>query len=46
MILTSGAWFALEREFRAQGNDAEADRALSILRKLEDQKNAVKGKKN
>lgn len=40
------AWLALGRDLKRQGNDVEADRALAIFKKLEDQQNAAKGRKN
>jgi predicted Zn-dependent protease len=40
------AWLALGRDLKLQGNEAEADRALAIFKRLEDQDNAAKGRKN
>lgn len=40
------AWFALGRDLKLAGNQAEADRALAIFKKLEDLDNAAKGGKN
>lgn len=40
------AWLALGRDLKRQGNDAEADRALAIFKKLEEQANAATGRKN
>ncbi|HXA07303.1 MAG TPA: tetratricopeptide repeat protein [Bryobacteraceae bacterium] len=40
------AWLALGRELKRQGNDAEAEQAIAIFKKLEDQQNAAKGRKN
>ena len=39
------AWFALGREFKYQGNEVEANRALAIFQKLEDQQNAAETRK-
>lgn len=40
------AWLALSQEFARQGDKVEADRAATIFKKLEDQQNAIKGRKN
>jgi tetratricopeptide (TPR) repeat protein len=40
------AWLALGRHFTREGNQAEADRALEIFKRLEADANARKGKKN
>lgn len=40
------AWLALGREFTREGNTVEADKALTIFKKLEAQENARQGKKN
>jgi tetratricopeptide (TPR) repeat protein len=39
------AWFALGQEFKYQGKEVEANRALAIFKKLEDQQNAAERRK-
>lgn len=40
------SWLALAREFNRQGNKVEAERSLAVYKKLEDQENALRGRKN
>jgi tetratricopeptide (TPR) repeat protein len=40
------AWLALGRDLKRQGNEVEANRALAIFKKLEDQLNAAKSRKD
>ena len=39
------AWLALGRDFKRQGNEAEAERALAIFKKLEEEEDAARRKK-
>jgi tetratricopeptide (TPR) repeat protein len=40
------AWLALGRELARKGDKVEADRCIAIFKKLEEQQNAIKGRKN
>ena len=40
------AWLALGREFARQGDKVESDKCIAIFKKLEEQQNALKGRKN